>query len=264
MIKTAGTSSVLAADAPSATYTASGPPRTLSTRTVTQSRAGTATSPNPQNRNSFRSSFGSQRKARPDAAQDDAAGYESPPPADPSESDLSSDEDVPSQSMARSQAFRRPTHRRGAKKGGGLLSYDEADDDDDEDNESSGGFLPFAAVNASKNEDIAATLRSPPPKRTTATQRPTIIESSTSSGSSAAAPTRQHQMDPASALSPRQRAVLSPRSKGSEGAPSMGSSFSDLDGMFGSHAELFLYLSRYADTISQTPVSHNLPSKTPI
>lgn len=230
MIKTAGTSSVLAPDAAFATYTVSGPSRTLSTRTVTQSRAGNTTSPNPQNRNSFRSSFGSQRKVRPDTTQEDAAGFESPPPADPSESELSSDEDVPSQSMARSQAFRRPTHHRGAKKGGGLLSYDEADDDDDDD-ESSGGFLPFAAVNPSKSEDIAATLRSPPPKRTTTTQRPTIIESSTSSGSSAAAPPRQHQTDPASALSPRQRAVLSPRSKGSEGAPSMGSSFSDLDGM---------------------------------
>lgn len=236
MIKTAATSSVLAADTPFATNTASGPSRTLSTRTVTQSRIGIVTSPNPQNRNSFRSSFGSQRKVRPNAAQEDTAGYESPPPADPSESESSSDEDVPSQSMARSQAFRRPTHRRGAKKGGGLLSYDEADDDEDEDDESSGGFLPFAAINSSKNEDIAATLRSPPPKRTTTTQHPTIIESSTSSGSSAAAPPRQHEKDPARALSPRQRAVLSPRFKGSEGAPSMGSSFSDLDGMFHSHS----------------------------
>lgn len=144
--------------------------------------------------------------------------------------------------MARSQAFRRPKafHRVGAPSLG-------SDDEDDDDEHSSGGFLPFAATTAERKEDPAATLRSPPPKRTVPSAAQLFSESSASSASSAAAapagigPKRavgkapQTARSPADALSPRRRAELaklSPRMRkeGSEGTPSMGSSFSDLDG----------------------------------
>jgi hypothetical protein len=147
--------------------------------------------------------------------------------------------------MARSQAFRRPpSHHNKAKYG-----YTD-DDDDDEDGESSGGFLPFATT-GSGSADPAATLKSP--VKRAYEQRPIAPDSSASSASSAA-PTTQYintntgkqreasrgdfaRVSPASALSPRHRSELSKlsprvRKDGSEGTPSMGSSFSDLDGMF--------------------------------
>lgn len=144
--------------------------------------------------------------------------------------------------MARSQAFRRPTHyTKNAK-------YGYADDDEDDDGESSGGFLPFATT-ATGSADPAATIKSP--VKRAYEQRPIAPDSSASSASSAAPaqtvtnPGKQReskrgdytQASPASALSPRHRSELSklsPRMRrdGSEGTPSMGSSFSDLDGMF--------------------------------
>lgn len=146
--------------------------------------------------------------------------------------------------MARSQAFRRPPHY--AKTS--ARNYD--DEDDDEDAESSGGFLPFATT-ATGSADGAATIKSP--VKRVFEQRPAAPDSSASSASSAAAPpyntnvekqreTRGDytQAPPASALSPRHRSELSKlsprvRKDGSEGTPSMGSSFSDLDGMFFSY-----------------------------
>lgn len=140
--------------------------------------------------------------------------------------------------MARSQAFRRPPHyAKTAARG-----YD--DEDDDEDAESSGGFLPFATT-ATGSADGAATIKSP--VKRVFEQRAVAPDSSASSASSAAAPpssTKQreargdyNQAPPASALSPRHRSELSKlsprvRKDGSEDTPSMGSSFSDLDGMF--------------------------------
>ncbi|KAL1301428.1 hypothetical protein AAFC00_005682 [Neodothiora populina] len=285
------------------------PSRTPSVRTVTQqsrvaaaaaaaAAAGQPASPLPHNKGSFRSSFTAQQRRYPSQAHQAELdqGEESPPLADVSDSDsLSSDDDdddneLASQSMARSQAFRRPPHLGGAaRKGRGTLSYaDEADEDEDEDDD--GGFLPFAAAAgssaAAKHEDPAATLRSPPPhpqghrKELEQRHAPVAPDSSASSGSLFAAPSSSHhhhqshhhhhqhmqrreqqrhyqqpqqqpqqqqqqqqqlgghgglQADPASALSPRRRAELSAfspgavRREGSEGTPSMGSSFSDLD-----------------------------------
>lgn len=206
------------------------------------------TSPNPNNNRFSRSSFGNQRKLTPQTAPlDTAVGYESPPPAELSESDSSSEEDErASQSMARSQAFRRPPHLGAGRKGGQLSYADEAEEDEDEE----GGYLPFAASSGGKGEDLAGTLRSAPPKRPAERERvkPAPVELSASSGSSNAGPSRQQrgakQVDPASALSPRRRAELgfSPLSRrdGSEGVPSMGSSFSDLDGMFITSNRYFL------------------------
>ena len=145
--------------------------------------------------------------------------------------------------MARSQAFRRPPHYAKTSARG----YD--DEDDDEDAESSGGFLPFATT-ATGSADGAATIKSP--VKRVFEQRPAAPDSSASSASSAAAPPYNTNMGkqretrgdytqapPASALSPRHRSELSKlsprvRKDGSEGTPSMGSSFSDLDGMFDS------------------------------
>lgn len=234
-----------------------GPPlsRTPSTRTITQSRGTLPPSPRQPISRSFRTSSGSQRRPPPPLQatnEDTDAEDESPPPADDdaSESSESSSEDE-SQSVARSQAFRRPTRLQSKE----VLSSDDAEDDDDG---SSGGFLPFAAGVAVHKEDPAATIRSSPPKRAPhpegtkparLVQRP--VESSASSVSSTAAPSPGHggrredtrpqrmQSAPADALSPKRRAELaklSPRTKkeGSEGTPSMGSSFSDLDGTISS------------------------------
>lgn len=150
--------------------------------------------------------------------------------------------------MARSQAFRRPTHYTKTAKHG----YN--DDDDDDDGESSGGFLPFATT-ATGSADPAATIKSP--VKRAYEQRPIAPDSSASSASSAAPAqtnTTVHkqresrgdytQASPASALSPRHRSELSklsPRMRrdGSEGTPSMGSSFSDLDGTLLSYKKVF-------------------------
>ncbi|GAB7351862.1 hypothetical protein MBLNU459_g2416t1 [Dothideomycetes sp. NU459] len=215
--------------------------RTPSNRTVTQSKVSVPPSPRqPAIKSSFRNSLINQSK--PVAPTQEAVEDDSPPPAEASDS--SSSDETSSQSMARSQAFRRPQHF--SRVGAGSL-----DSDEDDDEQSSGGFLPFAAApKADKKEDPAATLRSPQPKRTVPSAAQVFSESSASSTSSAAAgpsqssgaarpargpgKTQQTQKSPATALSPRRRAELSklsPRMKrdGSDGTPSMGSSFSDLD-----------------------------------
>lgn len=100
--------------------------------------------------------------------------------------------------------------------------------------------MPFSA---DANHDPSATLRGEPvgiAKRTHGYKKTDISQTSDSSASSTAPSTkpvaslRRHGPGP---LSPRRTAELagrSPRGKGregSEGSPSMGSSFSDLDGM---------------------------------
>ncbi|TIA64551.1 hypothetical protein D6C77_01356 [Aureobasidium pullulans] len=208
--------------------------RTPSTRTLTQSRTGPPASPAQPSNRAFNTAFGNHRK--PVSPQREI----SEPDSDPlQESDSDSSSDGESQSMARSQAFRRPANYNNKNKYG----YD--DDDEDEDGESSGGFLPFATT-ATGSADPAATLKSP--VKRAYEQRPIAPDSSASSASSAAPPRaatgtgKQREVNrgdyaqapPASALSPRQREELSKlgprvRKEGSEGTPSMGSSFSDLD-----------------------------------
>ena len=165
--------------------------------------------------------------------QRESSEPESPPLVE-SDSDSSDGE---SQSMARSQAFRRSTNYDKGRYG----YEDEADEEDD--GESSGGFLPFAA-NSSGHDDPAATLRSPVKRKH---EHSTAAADSSASSASSMAPTgpgKQKESkrgdyknaSTASALSPRRREELSKlsprvRREGSEGTPSMGSSFSDLDGM---------------------------------
>lgn len=147
----------------------------------------------------------------------------------------------PAHSIRRSPLIRKPVL--------GTVSSD-GDADDDEDDDDSGGFLPFAAQ--SETKDPAATVINPhqgkPSKEpevpktrvSNPLSQPQVASSSASSttssqptpGNRASAPSTQSP----STLSPRQRAQLaqlSPRYKnavsGSEGSPSMGSSFSDLD-----------------------------------
>ncbi|TKA70082.1 hypothetical protein B0A49_06084 [Cryomyces minteri] len=118
----------------------------------------------------------------------------------------------------------------------GILS--DGDDDDD-----APSFLPFANLPKQTVQDSSATLRTdskasdkqsahrPHPSKAPPVRNPQQVESSASSASSN--PQGQRQRPPG-ALSPHHRAELaklSPRHRkeGSDGTPSMGSSFSDLD-----------------------------------
>lgn len=224
--------------------------RTPSTTTVTQSRLLAASGRQPLQR-PFRTSSGSSRRpptlTRPIGVDDDeyALGHDAP-------SDSGSEDEPPS----RSQAFRRAPLGKKPQALRKLSSDGDAEDDEDD---SSGGYLPFAAILKVGKDDPAATLvgsgkkqqavppqQGPPaPTKGRPKYNPPPDSSATSSASSAAnqAPpsssesAASHYLDrPPGPLSPRHRAQivnanLSPRSRkdGSEGSPSMGSSFSDLD-----------------------------------
>ncbi|KAI4273095.1 MAG: hypothetical protein LQ337_004858 [Flavoplaca oasis] len=162
--------------------------------------------------------------------------------ADDSSSSSSEAEAAPP--LSRSRAYmRRPRHSSSKAPLGPLSDADEEDAD-------SPPFLPFSNPNpavpapASINNDPSATLRTAP--HLTSSNRipmPAPVPALTSSSSSAqssqphkrpsrgapqkpTSPPHHHTNEPASALSPRQRRVVK---DGSEGTPSMGSSFSDLD-----------------------------------
>ncbi|KAK5252592.1 hypothetical protein LTR16_005377 [Cryomyces antarcticus] len=160
----------------------------------------------------------------------------SPPAVSSSSSDTDSDAGL--QSTRQSQTFRRPPRFNNASKSPlGILS--DGDDDDDAAN-----FLPFANLPKQTVQDSSATLRTdskandkqsahrPHPSKAPLVRNQQRVESSASSASSN--PQGQRQRPPG-ALSPHHRAELaklSPRHRkeGSDGTPSMGSSFSDLDG----------------------------------
>ncbi|KAL8829864.1 MAG: hypothetical protein Q9170_005987 [Blastenia crenularia] len=161
-------------------------------------------------------------------------------PASPSskadDSSSSSSESDTAPPLSRSRAYlRRPRHP-SSKAPLGPLS------DADEDEPDSPPFLPFSDPKATEKPpivDSSATLRMA--KRTLDRPTPTAppLNSSSSSAQSQpqklSRPTPNHKnpispsrgpTEPASALSPRQRRVVK---DGSDGTPSMGSSFSDLD-----------------------------------
>ncbi|KAK4983933.1 hypothetical protein LTR66_008662 [Elasticomyces elasticus] len=166
----------------------------------------------------------------------------------------SSESEAERQNMTRSQAFRWPPRFTVPKSALGTITSDPDADDDDED--SPDGFLSFASAAQGGKQDPAATLRSSPPKpahadrnaakaSTDKPKRPDTAKSSASSASSSAATSalsahddgtkyQRRQGVPPGALNPKHRAELarlSPRLRkdGSDGSPSMGSSFSDLD-----------------------------------
>lgn len=190
-----------------------------------------------------------------DATSSDIAGSSS---SSSSESD--SDPDNP---VHRSQLFKRPPRFR-QQRPRELLSYDEREDEDHGVENSATAPLPFARAHdasASRLDDSA-----PPTPSTSRRQQPTtrmsdtrreqeskfqpldVSSSMASSASDAPGPKASDRGGPSTAnpgpgpLSPRHRAELAklndrrtgPRSKtgGSDGTPSMGSSFSDIDGMY--------------------------------
>lgn len=199
-------------------------------------------SPRPTHAKLNRRSLSPKPKSRPQSMAIEPTTRSPPPdilPSPPSES--SSDSEPPVQS----RLLRRPARFKS--------KHGESEDGDGSDDEPA--FMPFAELT---HHDPSATLRGDPrnisrrnihahKKPVEATQQ---SQTSDSSASSVAAPPRarpetitressqRHRMT--GPLSPRRTAELAGRSpiskgkgrEGSDGTPSMGSSFSDLDGMF--------------------------------
>ena len=177
-----------------------------------------------------------------------AAAYaadESDPQTGSPAASSSSAQSSSSSSPVQSRVFRRPPRFQPAEQPGGL------GDDDDDDAEPA--FLPFRAhhesivTSGSSGQDLASTVRGDLrgfPRRITRETKEQAAQSHTSdsSTSSAAMVPRPRGADrmPPGPLSPRRTAELAGRSpsgkgkgasrEGSDGTPSMGSSFSDLDG----------------------------------
>jgi hypothetical protein len=160
----------------------------------------------------------------------------SPGPADPSSSSSSDDDSLPAQS----RIIRRPPKFQQKEQKG---TYDE----DDEDDESEPAFQPYrAAADHSAAQDLASTLRGDSKSGSRKATRKDAINHSQTSDSSvgSGAHVQRHgkgrEQRPSGPLSPRRTAELSGKSpnaksrgysrEGSDGTPSMGSSFSDLDG----------------------------------
>lgn len=159
-----------------------------------------------------------------------------------------SEDDMPV--LARSRYPHRPPLGKAAKKAGDDDSSDGDAEAEDDDNDSNGSYLPFAAP-GSPREHPSATLRDLPQRtQNSSAQRPSTAKgksrrddevSANTTESSASSMSRHFSSDGGleprptkGPLSPQHRAQLaslSPRSRaqGSEGSPSMGSSFSDLD-----------------------------------
>ncbi|KAF2723596.1 hypothetical protein K431DRAFT_301504 [Polychaeton citri CBS 116435] len=230
--------------------------RTPSTTTVTQSNVSAAA-----RQRVLRGSSGSNRRPPPptrfadDTSQDEDEDSET-------QSNASSGTEDARTAITKSRSLRRPpTLGRAPPATMRTLSSEADDEGDDDDDSSGGGYLPFAAASrtgagSASKDDPAATLRGSPVKQPTsmANKRASItptkektrrepLESSASSASSAPQqlPSPHHESGMPGLrgprpgpLTPTQKAKLEelkPRSKksGSEGTPSMGSSFSDLD-----------------------------------
>ena len=155
-------------------------------------------------------------------------------------SSSSSSDSEPSQSMTRSRAFARRPRRPPSKAPLGPLS--DADEDED------GPFLPFSDARPSSSsapQDPSATVKiTPTAQSSNQTGRtpsklaePTSHAAAIHSSSSSAQSQPQRPQQAATPVSPRRATelgrALSPRHRrlkeGSDGTPSMGSSFSDLD-----------------------------------
>ena len=181
-----------------------------------------------------------------DLTQKDKPFFNESPKSPSSKADNSSSSGSESEAappLSRSRAYmRRPRHSN-SKAPLGPLS------DADEDDANSPPFLPFSEPKPTlqspvkTTNDPSATLRIAPlfpASSKLPTPAPPALTSSSSSAQSSqppkkptrpaygntTSPPHHHSNEPASALSPRQRRVVK---DGSEGTPSMGSSFSDLD-----------------------------------
>ncbi|KAH8802669.1 hypothetical protein F5884DRAFT_802672 [Xylogone sp. PMI_703] len=212
-----------------------------SNTTVQQSRHTTQTSPRPAHANLHKRSLSPLAKGRPSTiTETQQHSFDAEPSSfpDSSPSDADSDAEPPLQS----RILRRPGARYTANK---MATSEDADDD-----EEGPAFMPFVAATTDTNRhhDLSATLRGDPRNihRRTSSYRNSVdvaqqSQTSDSSASSIAVVARrpgvhEHNHRPGP-LSPRRTAELARQSpgfnvksrEGSEGTPSMGSSFSDLD-----------------------------------
>ncbi|KAI0201709.1 hypothetical protein F4808DRAFT_423537 [Astrocystis sublimbata] len=226
------------------------PTRTSSTRSTFRTARNLVNS----SRGAARSSTDSQRRRLTslpitnnlgdrDGRDDQMVNPQSPGPAESSDA-ASSSSSSSSSSPAQSRIIRRPP-RFQSKEGPSFADdHDDGDDDaeDDDDEDAEPAFLPYRP---STDHDLSATLRGnprDPGKRSLkGSDRHQIHHSQTSdSSSTSSAPVSRaaNEKRPSGPLSPRramESVVRSPggKSKGysrdSDGTPSMGSSFSDLD-----------------------------------
>ncbi|KAI0428232.1 hypothetical protein F5Y09DRAFT_343903 [Xylaria sp. FL1042] len=171
--------------------------------------------------------------------QDDQETY----PQSPASADSSSASSSSSSSPAQSRIIRRPPRFQGNEG----PSFARHDDDDDDDDDAEPAFLPYrrqAVGSSSGQHDLSATLRGDirdPAKRSVkGSGRDRTHHSQTSDSSTSSVPVTRgtHEKRPSGPLSPRRTLELAGRSPGgkakgysrdSDGTPSMGSSFSDLD-----------------------------------
>ncbi|KAF2747528.1 hypothetical protein M011DRAFT_477158 [Sporormia fimetaria CBS 119925] len=202
--------------------------RTPSTNTITQSRANTQANQGrslPQR--SGRPSFTGTRPTIPNlpspVKQESVVDEDSPENDAFSSSSDSSDSELDAP-IHRSQLFKRPP-RFQKQKPTGLTSYDEDPDEDP-----TGEALPFAqpqrTLSGGRGEAGGQPQQKPSHRK---------VPSQSEKASSASDVSKPSKVAPGP-LSPKHReqlARLSPRHKkdGSEGTPSMGSSFSDIDGL---------------------------------
>ncbi|TVY44966.1 Autophagy-related protein [Lachnellula occidentalis] len=213
--------------------------RTSSANTTITARNFPQTSPRPTHATLHRRSHSPILQSRPVSIVE--AASRSPQP-DPLSSESSSEESSSdSEPPAQSRLLRRPPRFSSNKLGG-------SEDGDEDDNEPA--FMPFVAE--SSHNDPSATLRGDPRNigRRAPTKKAMEVaqqsQNSDSSASSTAPVMRRPQPvpkegsqrpKPTGPLSPRRTAELAGRSPGmkgkgresSDGTPSMGSSFSDLD-----------------------------------
>ena len=214
--------------------------RTASTHTVTRAPASPRTP--TERRSSFaqrarsREASGRSVEASPKQHQRSYAKETSPSAiASDSSSSSSSSDDAP-QPMTRSRVFARRPRYSSSKAPLNPLS------DADEEDEGSPPFLPFSdarPITPPAPTDPSSTLKispkrpsshRPPAALLTKPRAPNLPQTAHSSSSSVQSQpqsqNRPPQQNPLSSLSPRQRRIAK---EGSEGTPSMGSSFSDLD-----------------------------------
>ncbi|TVY33140.1 Autophagy-related protein [Lachnellula subtilissima] len=212
--------------------------RTSSANTTITARNFAQTSPRPTHAMLHRRSHSPILKSRPVSIVE--AVSRSPQPEPPSSESSSEESSSDSEPPAQSRLLRRPPRFSSNKLGGS--------EDGDEDDQPA--FMPF--VGESSHNDPSATLRGDPRNigRRAPTKKPMEVaqqsQTSDSSASSTAPVTRRPQplpkegsqrQRPTGPLSPRRTAELAGRSPGmkskgresSDGTPSMGSSFSDLD-----------------------------------
>ncbi|KAL9075343.1 MAG: hypothetical protein Q9161_001720 [Pseudevernia consocians] len=208
--------------------------RTASTHTVTQTPASPRT---PTERHSSfaqrarsREASGRSVEASPKQQQRPFVREASPSAIASDLSSSSSSDDAP-HPMSRSRAFvRRPRYSSSKAPLNPLSDADEEDED-------SPPFLPFSdtrPITPPAPTDPSSTLKMSPKRPPTAphtkSKAPNLPQTAHSSSSSVQSqPQSQNRPphhNPLSTLSPRQRRIAK---EGSEGTPSMGSSFSDLD-----------------------------------